>query len=373
MDFYSLLGVTRTASLADVERAYRRLARRYHPGLNPGDRVAEQTYERIQEAYRTLGDADRRRAYDRGAFASGEDAAPVSVSFEGFDFSTPAEGPLAATFSELFSEVFQQAAREATTPSRGADLALTLHAPFADAMRGCDVPVSVTRHERCVGCGGRGHVRRATGQCPACEGHGSRRWARGHMVFTKPCELCHGEGQAASETCRLCRGVGVMPRTEVVTIHIPPGIESGARLVVPGHGHAGSLGGPSGDLYVTVEVGEHPIFRRVGPDVHLSLPVAVHEAALGAVIMVPTLDGAVRVRVPVGAASGQQIILRGHGGLRGPDERGDLVATLQIVLPSSLDERSRELLLEFGRLNGDDVRRHYFDHVPPVENRDKRA
>ena len=167
MDLYSLLGLTRAATAVEIERAFRRLARRYHPGVNPGDRVAARKYEEVQDAYAVLGDADRRREYDRGSVPE-TGAAPVA--FEGFDFSAQAEGPLAATFSELFSDVFQQAARAATTPNRGADVELTLHIPFEDAVRGCAVPLSVTRHDRCGTCRGRGVLERTVAACPACAG-----------------------------------------------------------------------------------------------------------------------------------------------------------------------------------------------------------
>lgn len=357
MDLYALLGLTRTASAADVDRAYRRLTRRYHPGVNPGDRVAERMYQQIQDAYVVLGDADRRREYDRGATRA--DQPPVA--FAGFDFSAQADGPLAATFSELFADVFQQAARNATTPTRGGDVAVDLPLSFEDAVRGCQVPLSISRYERCPACRGRGHVTHAVGVCPACQGEGSRRWARGHMVFTKTCESCGGDGQSVREACRTCAGAGITPRGEVVTLAIPPGLESGARVAVPGRGHAGALGGPAGDLYVTVRVADHRVLTRHGSDLHMRLPVAVHEAALGALVDVPGLDGPVRVQIPPGTSSGHVVVLSGLGGVRpGAADRGDLVVTVQVVLPAALDDRSRELLREFGRLNGADVRRDLF-------------
>jgi molecular chaperone DnaJ len=307
-----------------------------------------------------LGDADRRREYDRGTAPADTGASPVA--FEGFDFSAAADGPLAATFSELFSDVFQQAAREATTPSRGLDLSITLHLSFEDAVRGCQVPLSVTRHERCAGCGGRGFLARRVAACPVCAGEGVRKWARGHMVFSKTCEGCGGNGQSVRDGCVACHGAGVTPRTEVVTIDVPPGLESGSRVAVPGRGHAGALGGPSGDLYVTIEVGAHRYFTRQGADLHLTLPVAVHEAAFGAVLTVPGLDGPVRVRVPAGTRSGTSLVVRGRGGVKpGGRERGDLVVTVQITLPASLDARSRALLREFGAINTSDVRQGLFE------------
>lgn len=364
MDLYRLLGLERDASADEVERAYRRLARRHHPGVNPGDRLAEELYRQIQQAHTVLGDLERRRAYDRGA-----DRAPVAdveatVSFEGFDFSAVAEGPVAATFSELFADVFQDAARERATPSQGLDIELTFGLSFKDAVRGGDFPMSVVRQERCAACAGDGRLARPPAACPVCAGQGSQRWARGHMVFQKACDACEGSGRLAVQPCRACGGVGTQARGDVVTLAIPPGVEPGARLAVPGRGHAGARGGPAGDLYITLEVASHEVFRRDGRDLHLTLPVAVHEAALGARVNVPTLDGPVTLRVPAGTRAGQRLRIRGRGvpsATGAADESaGNLVVEVSIVLPQIRDERSKALLREFGELNNEDVRAHLF-------------
>lgn len=363
MALYQVLGVSRNAAPADVERAYLRLARRYHPGINPGDGVSAELYRRLQEAYAVLGDAERRRDYDRGASPAPVAAGEATMAFEGFDFSSLAEGAAAATFSELFADVFQDAARRASAPEQGMSLDITLQLSFDDAMRGGQFPLSVTRSERCGACVGMGHVSRSPLACPQCAGAGSRRWARGHMVFTKDCEICGGVGQIVSQSCRMCGSSGVHARSEVVTLAVPPGIESGARVAVPGRGHAGARGGPAGDLYVTIDVAPHPFLRREGRDLAMVLPVAVHEAALGARVNVPTLNGPVVLKIPAGAASGQRLRVRGRGlpgDASGAVPAGDLIAEVQIVLPPVRDDRSRELLREFGRLNDVDVRRHLF-------------
>ncbi len=361
MDFYALLGVTPAASAADIARAYRRLARRYHPGVNPGDRAAAERYRQLQDAYAVLADAERRREYDRGVGRPGAaDAVTATVAFEGFDFSRAAEGPVAATFAELFADVFRDAAREATTPSRGVDLEQTARVSFLDAARGLEVRLSVTRQDRCPHCAGAGQVARAAVTCPACRGVGARRWGRGHLGFTRPCDTCGGRGQATSDPCRACAGLGVAPRTAVVTLALPPGLESGTRVAVPGHGHAGARGGPAGDLYVTVEVDPHPHFRRVGRDVHLTLPVALHEALLGARVEVPTPWGRARLTLPPGTGAGRRFRLAGQG-IAAPDGAGDLVVTTEIVVPTELDDRSRELIREFGERNHEDVRRSLFE------------
>ena len=366
MDFYTVLGVTRAASADEIERAYRRLARRYHPGVNPGDRVAEDLYRQVLEAYAVLTDVERRTAYDRGSRpATTMSESTPTVSFAGFDFSAPADGPTAATFSEMFAGVFQQAARRATSPGQSADIELEMSLPFEDAMRGGKFPLSVTRQDRCPSCGGDGRRARPPVTCPECGGQGLRRWARGHMVFTAPCEVCHGEGRLAVERCRTCQGSGLQPRGEIVTIAVPPGVEDGARLVVPGRGDLSGQGAAVGDLYVRVRVGAHRVFRRVGRDLHINLPVAVHEAALGARVEVPTLGEPVRVKIPPGTSSGQSLRLSGRGvpAASPAETAGDLLIDVQIVMPPLRDERSRELMREFGRLNGTDVRRHLFEEI----------
>lgn len=373
MDLYALLGVTRAASAGDIERAYRRLLRRFHPGLNPGDRASADMFHRVQQAFDVLGDLERRRDYDRGAVRPAPAATEppsVPLAFEGFDFSFTAEGPMAATFTELFADVFQDAAREALTPTRGADIESDLDLAFRDALRGGHFPVSVTRQERCGSCRGDGRVpRSAAAPCPACGGQGTRRWARGHMVFTRPCDDCEGTGRLNVQACRLCRGAGIQPRSEVVTVEVPAGVEQGDRLTVPGRGNAGARGGPAGDLYLTVRVAAHPYFVRDGRDLHLTLPVAVHEAGLGARVDVPTLQGPLKLRIPAGTPSGRQLRIPGHGvpaSAHGA-EAGNLIIHLQIVLPPVRDERSRELLREFGRLNGADVREHLFRAAAPPQ------
>lgn len=368
MDLYTLLGVTRAASADEIERAYRRLARRYHPGINPGDRVAETLFRQVEEAFQVLSDLERRREYDRDGAPPVAGPVEATIAFAGFDFSAPAEGPEAATFAELFADVFQEAAREATSPTRGVELETTLRLSFEEAVRGGDFPLSIIRQDRCVACAGDGRVPLPPRPCPRCEGQGSGRWARGHLVFTKVCEMCGGSGRLSHQACRTCAGTGVSPRSEVATVRVPPGLETGARIAVPGRGHAGARGGPAGDLYVTVDVASHPFFRRDGRDLLVTLPVAVHEAALGARVDVPTLDGPVRLRIPPGTPAGRRFRIPGRGvpaahrpGDSPPAPAGDLIVEVQIVLPSVRDERSRELLKEFGRLNSADVRKHFFE------------
>jgi len=368
MDFYVLLGLEREASLDDIKRAYRRLARRYHPDINPGDRVAAARFRYIAEAYETLSDADRRRDYDSGVMETSTDEA-LAFGFEGFDFSVSVSGPTSSTFGDLFAGVLQQrgAARQATRePERGADLHQTVAVPFEDSIRGTRCEVTLTREVRCRLCQGAGSLQAPETRCTHCQGTGVVKSARGHMVFSKACVDCRGSGRLLTVRCPACAGQQTEIRTESLSLAVPPGIREGAQVRVPEKGHSGRNGGEPGDLYITVHVGEHPLFRRDGDNLHVVVPIAVHEAALGARIDVPTVQGAARLRVPPGTQSGQRFRLRERGVPSSRSDRhGDLIVEVRLVLPMVLDERSKELLREFGRLNSEDVRHGLTEEAGP--------
>jgi molecular chaperone DnaJ len=358
MDFYIVLGLERGATLNDIKRAYKRLARKFHPDINPGDRTAVAQFRQIAEAYETLSDPDRRRRYDVSGDERPGHESP-HVGFEGFDFSVNVSGASAPTFGDLFADVLH--ARELQidegAPARGADLHHELAVSFEEAIRGGPHDVTITRKERCGACQGLGRGRVGERACAHCHGSGSVRSARSHMVFTRPCAHCGGTGRQRPAPCPACAGASVEMRTERLTMTIPPGLGDGAAIRLAGKGDAGAGGGPHGDLYIRLQVRPHPIFRREGDDLHLIVPVAVHEAALGAKIDVPSLDGPARVRVPPGTQSGQRFRLRERGAASPRDgRRGDLVVEVRLVLPKVLDERSKELMREFGRINGEDVR-----------------
>jgi molecular chaperone DnaJ len=358
MEFYIVLGLEPAATTADVKRAYKRLARRYHPGINPGDRAAEAMFQRISEAYETLVDPLRRQQYDAGGERAAASEEPRASEFAGFDFSMAARGAQAATFSELFADVLHPtAAGEPGKPEDGADLHAELVVPFLDAFRGVQRQVVVTRQDRCAACRGTGHARTTEARCAQCSGSGAMRWARGHMVFSKSCTACAGTGRQRFQRCPVCAAQGHVVRTDAITVDVPPGVPDGVRLRIAEAGHTGRFGGRNGDLYVTIHVQPHPIFRRDGDDLHVQVPVALHEAVLGARIEVPSPDGPFKLHVPGGTQAGQQFRLRGRGMPTAAGGRGDLVVEARLVLPAEVDERSKELIREFGRLNGGDVRR----------------
>ena len=359
MDFYIVLGLERTASAPEIKRAYRRLARRFHPDINPGDGQAEVRFRQILDAYETLIDPDRRRRYDSGQThppRAGEGA--QAYGFTGFDFSGGSvHGDRATTFGDLFEDVLARSGRRSSTPERGADLHAHVSIAFEEAWRGVDCPITVTRHERCRACGGVGHVRVAEAPCVACEGTGTVRTARGHMVFTKNCGRCDGTGRQRHRACGACHGQCVETRTETITVRVPAGVADGVRVRVPGKGHAGLRGGDAGDLFVDVHVRPHRLFRRDGYDVHMTIPVALDEAVLGARIEIPTPDGPARVRVVPGTQSGQRLRLRGRGAVSPRDgHRGDLIIEMRLTLPRVLDERSKDLIRQFGQINNENVR-----------------
>lgn len=360
MDYYTILGLHPGASVSDIKRAFRRLARRHHPGINPGDRQAEALFQRIAEAYETLVDPERRRRYDsaEGPTGVGERG---TFEFTGFDFSAAAHGAQAATFSELFAEVLHPVPKHDRRAEAGTDLHASVSLSFEDALRGVERQVVVTRQVPCAACRGAGEVATTEARCAQCQGAGKLRWARGHMVFTKACTACRGTGRERQRRCGVCAGQGRSVRSESVLVRLPAGVRDGIRLRVPERGHSGRLGGPNGDLYVDVAVRPHPVLRREGDDLHMVVPVSIPEVALGAKIEVPSVDGPVRVKIPAGTQAGQRFRVSGRGATGVSGERGDLFIEVQLALPPLGDERSKELMRELARLNPGDVRRELME------------
>jgi molecular chaperone DnaJ len=361
MDLYVVLGVRQDASESEIKRAYRRLARRFHPDINPGDHAAAEHFQQVLEAYETLIDRERRVRYDSGETA----AAPAEArrsGFEGFDFSS--RGPdYSATFGDLVAEVLLEHGAKKPAAVRGADLHHESDLSFAESFHGCERALAVTRRETCRACRGAGVARLAPSPCGLCQGQGAVRTVRGHMVFTRSCNACGGTGQQPARPCPSCAGAGHEVRAERVTLRLPAGIADGERVRVAGKGDAGPRGGPPGDLYVTVHVAADPDFRRDGNDLHVVVPVGVHEAALGARVEMEGLDGPVKVRIPPGTQSGQRFRIseRGMVSVRG-GPRGDLVVEARLMLPDVLDERSKALLREFGEINGAQRRSRGAEH-----------
>jgi len=358
-DLYIILEIGRTASVNEIKRAFRKLARRYHPDINPGDRHGEERFKRITEAYDILSDPLKREFYDvNGFYTDGvleQRGSPSNwgFSFEGFDFSRSST----SDFSEIFGHIFGSRHRS-RYPERGQDVECTIPVSFEESIRGVNSKISVSRLHSCSTCNGTGQ---APGSrelaCPPCGGTGKTTRIKGHLQFAVTCSDCGGSGRAIT-ACGDCRGEGLTPVSNSLDVAIPAGAASGTRIRIPGRGNAGRLGGQAGDLYVVVSAGTHPLFERKGDNIHCTIPLTVSEAALGTKIQVPTIDGPAMVRIPPGTQSGQRLRMRGRGApsLLNPGIRGDQYVEVKVVVPRIADERSKEILRELARLNPDNPR-----------------
>ena len=374
-DYYKALGVSKKASADEVRKAYRRLARKYHPDVNPGDQSAEQRFKDVQEAYDVLSDEKKRQMYDQFGFYSenagfqGGGASPGGFDFNGFDFSDFHSGGSGGGragwggFGDLFSQMFRQGGESPprAEPQSGEDLEYAVDIGFWDAIRGTNVRLVVFRHEACATCRGAGNVGTGAMVCPECGGGGQVNQAVGAMRFNITCPRCAGRGQTES-SCAACRGDGRVGRKETVEVRIPPGAQDGSRLRVAGKGNAGRGGGSAGDLYIVTRVGPHPVFERNGDEIHAEVPITIPEAILGGKIDVPTIDGKARLKVPPATSSGKTFRLREKGVLnRRTGRRGDQLVKVKVVVPTVSDERSKELAREFAKLGAEDPREGLWD------------
>jgi molecular chaperone DnaJ len=354
-DFYDLLGVRRSAGVAELRRAYRKLARLLHPDLNPGDPDAAARYRAVTEAFEVLRDSQRRAAYDRGERKSKPPPPVAPVGFEGFDFSPEPRTSATPAFRELFEAVLRPVPSSAG--ARGEDLEARTRVSFEEVLRGAERRIQLMRHDRCPACQGAGDVASAPFACPTCHGSGRIRARRGHMIFSRACGDCGGQGQLSHRSCARCEGEGRVMRSEWLEVRIPPGVEDGARMRLPESGNAGPRGGPFGDLHLVVDVEPHPFYGRDGDDLHCTVPVTMTEAALGAHVETPTLEGSVAIQVPAGTQTGQRFRLRKRGVPRPDGSRGDLWVEVRVVIPAVTDARGRGLLEEVARLHPGDPRK----------------
>jgi molecular chaperone DnaJ len=366
MNAYQVLSVDRRARLADIKKSYRKLARRYHPDLNPGDTRSESRFKEISEAYEILSDPQKRKAHDLqleygDARSSAGSARGEVREHEGaFDFGD------VGGFSSFFSEILGGRPSESfdrDAPKRGEDLTHALNLTFFDAMRGLTSQMTLDAESACPRCNGSGKVpSRHRRPCNECAGTGRISRATGVLRFFTPCPRCDGGGMLGGDGCGNCGGTGVLRRRETLKVHIPAGVDSGSRVRVPGKGRAGRNGGPPGDLFIITQVEPHPYFRRIGDNIYCAVPITVTEAALGTRIEVPTIDGKAMMRVLPGTENGQKLRLRGKGvpSLR-DSARGDHYVEVRVTTPRAADERSRQILQELGDLNsGDELRRALF-------------
>src|ERR1017187_1246202 len=399
-DYYSTLGVKKAATSDEIRKAFRKLARKYHPDVNPNDKKAEEKFKEISEANDVLSDEKKRKIYDqlgfysdnidpaaaeaaaRGGYGggfSGGSARPgarggqeVPFDFGGFDFSGFQGGGrergaaqeqgsgFGGSFRDIFGGIFS-GGQKSRGPRPGTDLEYQVSVDFWSAVRGGVARLEIERQETCPACKGKSTTGGSI-ECPECSGTGQVTQMGGRMKFNIQCPRCSGTGKVQNG-CSTCDGEGVVTRREPLEFRIKPGTRDGQRIRLAGRGNAGTDGGAAGDLYLIIKVGTHPVFRRVGDDIHVTIPVTIAEAALGAKIEVPTIDtkdggGRTQLKIPPGTQTGQKLRLREKGVPSGSREgaRGDEIVEVKIVVPHVQDERSKEILRELARLNPEDPR-----------------
>jgi molecular chaperone DnaJ len=393
-DYYAALGVKKNASAEDIRKAFRKLARKYHPDVNPGDKSAEEKFKLISEANDVLSDPKKRKIYDQvgfysdnidpataeayargggqpgGGFPGGAQPGGrggVHVDFGGFDLSDLFEGARGSGratsssgggFRDIFSNIFSggRGAPAEEGPEPGGDLEYQVNVPFWTAIRGGVMKLDIGRRDLCGTCRGRGAIE-GPGTCPQCHGKGTVEQMGGRMKFNVTCPRCQGTGKNVS-TCTVCHGEGSVERQEPLDIRIKAGTRDGQRIRIAGKGNAGLRGGGVGDLYVIIRTGDHPLFHRDGDDIHIVVPVSAVEAALGAKIEVPTIDGRSVLKIPPGTQSGQKLRLREKGVPSATKDgiRGDEIVEVKITVPMPRDEKTKELLRELAKLNPEDPR-----------------
>jgi molecular chaperone DnaJ len=402
-DYYEILGVKKSASAEDIRKAFRKLARKYHPDVNPGDKSAEEKFKALSEANEVLSDPKKRKIYDQVGFYSdnidpataeayaragqsgggfpggspgaGQGGQGVPFDFGGFDFSDfinnsgrgqRTSGSGNSGFRDIFGSIFgggRGATQADEGPEPGTDLEYQVNVPFWTAIRGGVMRLNITRQDVCPQCHGQGALE-APGKCPECNGTGQITQTGGRMKFNVQCPRCHGTGKNLT-TCPTCHGEGTVTHTEPLEVRIKAGTRDGQRIRVPGKGNAGAHGGAPGDLYAIIRTGDHPLFHRDGDDISLTVPVSATEAALGAKIEVPTIDGRALLKIPPGTQSGQKLRLREKGVPSATREgaRGDEIVEITVHVPMPRDERTKELLRELAKLNPEDPRADLWSKV----------
>lgn len=379
-DYYQVLGVKRDAKPEEIKKAYRRLARKHHPDVNPGDKSAEERFKKITEAHDVLSDPKKRSVFDRfgqysdnladaaarGATSSTGGRGPAGFDFEGFDWGSASgttAGSGGSSFRDIFADLFsggsKQQEREPprAQPKRGADIEMPLALSFEEAITGLTTNITVNRSEQCSRCNGAGDTGGPIIVCPTCKGAGQVQRAGGRLRFSQECPDCGGTGRRR-QPCSKCKGAGVTPKTETIKIRIPAGVDTGSRVRMTGKGEGGRLGAMPGDLFIITNVGLHKYFTRKGDNVYVTVPVTVPEAALGTKIEVPTVEGKAQLRIPPGTQSGQKFRLRERGApsLRNPKLRGDQFVEVKVTLPTVISEETKELLKRYATLNPENPR-----------------
>ncbi|WTW96360.1 molecular chaperone DnaJ [Streptomycetaceae bacterium NBC_01309] len=357
-DFYKVLGVPKDAGTAEIKKAYRKLAREYHPDANKGDAKAEERFKEISEAYDVLADEKRRKEYDeaRTLFGNGGFRPPGGAGAGGFPFDLgdlfgqaggPGQPPGGAGgIGDLFGGLFGRAGARQAPPRRGQDVESEVTLNFSDAVDGATVPIRLTSSEPCHHCNGTGAAAGTMPRaCPTCSGTGQTSRNQGGFAFSEPCRDCKGRGLLVDDPCIVCHGSGRARSARTMQVRVPAGVQDGQRIRLKGKGAPGERGGPAGDLYVVVHVRPHPVFGRKGDNLTVTAPVTFPEAVLGAEVTVPTLGGTpVTLKLPAGTKNGATLRVRGRGAARKDGSRGDLLVTVEVTVPKDLDPKALEAL-----------------------------
>jgi molecular chaperone DnaJ len=379
-DYYQILGVKKDAKADEIKKSYRRLARKFHPDVNPNDKAAEDKFKEVQEAYDVLSDEKKRKVFDRfGYYNDNLDASSpygagtssgggqTAYDFSGFDFSGTTGTGGGSSFRDIFSDLFGGSGAGGARvepeppramPKKGRDIEIPLALSFEEAFTGLTTNITVNRSEQCSRCNGAGDTGGPVVTCSTCKGTGQVMKTGGRLQFQQECADCGGTGRRRSP-CSQCNGKGVTPKTEQVKIKIPAGVDTGSRVRIPKKGHGGRMGAEPGDLFILTNVGKHPFLTRKGDNVYVTVPISVPEAALGAKIEVPTVEGKAQLKIPSGTESGQKFRLRERGfpSLRNPSLRGDQFIEVKITLPRVISEETKELLRQFEKLNPENPRK----------------
>lgn len=342
-DYYEVLSVSRAASDQELKTAYRKLAMQYHPDRNPGDNLAEEKFKECSEAYQVLSDPDKRAAYDRYGHAGVSGAAQQGNPFADFQ-------DLGDIFGDLFGFNMGGASRKQSRVQKGRDLRFDLTMEFEEAVFGKETEVSIRRMEACVDCRGLGTADgRGQAVCQQCQGRGQVRYQQGFFSIARTCNVCNGTGSVISDPCKTCRADGRVEREHAISVNIPAGVEDGTRIRYQGEGDAGRAGGPSGDLYIVLTVKTHKFFERDGTDLHCQIPISYTQAALGAEINIPTLEGEATLKIPEGTQSGKEFRVRGKGVPHLNEHgRGDLIVQVAVATPRKLTRVQKDLLRQLG-------------------------
>ncbi len=375
-DYYAALGVAKDATAPQIKKAYRSLARELHPDKNPNNAEAESKFKEVSEAYDVLSDTTRRGEYDEarrlfgaggfrpGGFGSGRSGgAPGGQTYDFNDLfggGAAGGGAGAGGLGDLFGGLFGAGAGAGTQtrarPTRGRDVETEATLSFEESVRGVTLPLRMQSPGTCRNCSGTGaKPGTAPKTCPTCNGAGVTTRNQGSFAFSEPCRDCRGSGTVVDDPCPECRGTGITSQTRTITVRMPPGVKDGQRIRLAGKGSPGQRGAPPGDLYVVVHVGRHDLFTRSGDNLALTVPISYAEAALGTTVRVPTLDGAVTLKIPGGTASGQTFRIKGRG-VRSSKKSGDLLVTVEVAVPRELSDDARTALQAFADAQAEDPR-----------------